>query len=137
MKASGPHAERGDAARLLVSCFSQPTTRSSLPRLAARPGAGQDAQVTRDDAEPDPALHAVTPMITASAETVSAFDHADPSLAPRTPAQRAPIPARRGRSSGRRPPAPWQRDARDPEAGRRAFLGRRPGTRIPPGQAGW
>src|SRR5258708_29505413 len=96
MKASGPHAERGDAARLLVSCFSQPTTRSSLPRLAARPGAGQDAQVTRDDAEPDPALHAVTPMITASAETVSAVDHPGPSLPPPPPPQRATIPPRPG-----------------------------------------
>src|SRR2546427_5244345 len=91
----------------------------------------QDPQVVRDDPEPDPALHACASAIATAVESMTALEHADPSLAAGAPAERAPKPSQR-----RRAPAAQQSDIADAARGRRALVALRSEAGIGDGQPG-
>src|SRR3989442_13453718 len=91
----------------------------------------QDPQVVRDDPEPDPALHACASAIATAVESMTALEHADPSLAAGAPPERAPKPAESRRST-----AAQQGDVADVAGSRRAFVALRGEAGIGDGQPG-
>ncbi len=79
----------GSAAGLL-------TIRSTSPFLDARPAAGESRngdQVIGDDAQPNPAMHAIEPAIATARQSMTSLQHADPSFGPGAPALPAAKPA--------------------------------------------
>src|SRR5438128_8316734 len=92
------------------------------------PGAAEHEQVIGDDAEPDPALHPALATVPAPPEPMTALERADPSFAPRAPAE-----SRAGNPRALLARLPRQHDVPDPAVLRRAFIG--PGGKTAIGDA--
>jgi hypothetical protein len=110
--------------RLAVRSFRSPSSLRGGPRVQERSGAHQ---VIRNDAETDPAGHAVCVSIETSSQTMPSFDHTDASFAADTPALSAPEPALPlvDAPSWCFPPRPGQDDPSHPAGDRRLFVLRR------------
>ena len=76
-------------------------------------------QVLGDDTEPHPALHPALAAVPASAEPMTALERADPSFAPRAPAE-----SRTGNPRALLAGLPRQHDGPDPAVLRGAFWAR-------------
>ena len=83
------------------------------------PGAAEHQQVIGDDAEPDPALHPALATVPAPPESMTALERADPSFAPRAPAE-----SRTGNPRALLAGLPRQHDGPDPAVLRGAFWAR-------------
>src|SRR5947209_7032157 len=80
-------------------------------------GAAEHQQVIGDDPEPHPALHPALAVVPAAPEPMTTLERADPSFAPRAPAER-----RAGNPRALLAGLPRQHDVPDPAVLRRAFI---------------
>src|SRR2546428_7777952 len=80
-------------------------------------GAAEHQQVIGDDSEPHPALHPTLAVVSAPTEPMTALERADPSFAPRAPAE-----SRAGNPRALLAGLPRQHDVLDPAVLRRAFI---------------
>src|SRR5437870_13374702 len=102
--------------RVLISA-SLPHTAPMAAPGGSWSGAAEHQQVIGDDPEPHPALHPALAVVPAAAEPMTALECADPSFAPRAPAE-----SRAGHPRALRAGLPRQHDVPDPAILRRAFI---------------
>src|SRR3989442_610619 len=105
--------------RVLISA-SLPALRRCRPSECpggSWPGAAEHQQVIGHDTEPHPALHPVLAAVPAAPEPMTALERADPSFAPRAPAER-----RAGDPRARLAGHPRQHDVPDPAVLRSALI---------------
>src|SRR5213083_2271737 len=96
---------------------SLPTCADGRCAGASWPGAAEHEEVIGDDPEPDPALHPALTAVPAPPEPMTALERADPSFAPRAPAE-----SRAGNPGALLAGQPRQHDVPDPAVLRRAFI---------------
>src|SRR5258708_36518014 len=98
---------------------------------------GRDVhQIVGDDAEADPAMHAVDAMVATAAQTMSTFEHTDAAFASDAPALPAAEPALTfiGAPRRRLGAAPRQDDASHTAVNRRLFVPGRAEAAVAGGQ---
>src|SRR5438132_11892155 len=73
--------------RFFISSIHCTNCRAAAVPRGSWPGAAEHQQVIGDDTEPHPALHPALATVPAPPEPMTALERADPSFAPRAPAE--------------------------------------------------
>src|SRR5437867_11940536 len=117
MTESNPGCGMELLARVRVFILYLSHARHRFRRGGSWPGAAEHQQVIGDDPEPHPALHPALATVPAPPEPMTALERADPSFAPRAPAE-----SRAGNPRARLAGLPRQHDVPNPAVQRRAFI---------------
>src|SRR5437870_742621 len=117
MTESNPGCGMELLARVRVFILYLSHARHRFRRGGSWPGAAEHQQVIGDDPEPHPALHPALAVVPAAPEPMTTLERADPSFAPRAPAER-----RAGDPRALLAGLPRQHDVPDPAILRRAFI---------------
>src|SRR5256712_11493439 len=117
------------SARFCISSIHCADCRAAAAPRGSWPGAAEHQQVIGDDTESHPALHPALAAVPAPPEPMTALERADPSFAPRAPAE-----SRAGNPRPLLAGLPRQHDVPDPAVLRGAFIGPRGKAAIGDGQ---
>src|SRR5437016_9063860 len=117
MTESNPGCGMELLARVRVFILYLSHARHRFRRGGSWPGAAGRRQVIGDDPDPHPALHPALAVVPAAPEPMTTLERADPSFAPRAPAER-----RAGNPRALLAGLPRQHDVPDPAVLRRAFI---------------